>query len=319
MRKIVANSRMPESIITELEKEFYLIIPPGTDDFTDDEMLELVKDADAVLCLRLRKVMNEWIDNAERLKVIGNVAVGFDNIDVAYAMQKKVAVVNTPEMVREVTAELAVTLMLSMSRGIVRHHMELSKSLRCSTPFFLDKDMLVYGKTLGIIGCGRIGKAVAAKAQGLGMKTVYYDPFRLKPEDEKALGLTYMPFEELLASGDIISIHMPYTTETYHLMNEKTFALMKPSAYFINTARGPIVDEASLIRALKNKVISGAALDVYEFEPSVPMELAALENLIIVPHVGTLTLESRTAMVAEAVSGIRAVLCGEIPKNLVRI
>jgi glyoxylate reductase len=317
MHKIVANSRMPESIIKELEKEFNLISPPGTDDFTDAEMLGLVKDADAVLCLRLRKVMNEWIDNAARLKVIGNVAVGFDNIDVTYAAQKKVVVVNTPEMVREATAELAVTLMLSVSRGIVRHHTELSKSLRCFTPFFLDKDMLVYGKTLGIIGCGRIGKTVAHKAQGLGMKTMYYDPFRLKPEDEKALGLVYMPFEKLLVNGDIISIHMPYTTETYHLMNEKTFALMKPSAYFINTARGPIVDEASLIRALKNKVISGAALDVYEFEPSVSMELATLENVIIVPHVGTLTLESRTAMVAEAVSGIRAVLCGETPKNLV--
>ncbi len=318
MFTILTNSRMPEDIITELEREFRLISPPDDTDFTDDEMLALVKDADAILCLRVRKILPEWLDNAPRLKVIGNVAVGYDNIDVPYAKANNVAVVNTPKAVLEATAEHAIALLLSVARGIVRYHKELEQSLQCGVPFFFDRDMLIYGKTLGIIGCGRVGKAVAAKARGLGMKAVYYDPFRMKPQDEEALGLTYLPFDEVLRAGDVISIHMPYTKDTHHLIDAAAFSKMRKSAYFINTARGPIVDEAALVAALKNGAIRGAALDVFEFEPAVSPELARLDNVVIVPHVGTMLLEVRKDMVNEAISGIRAVINGEIPVNLVK-
>lgn len=318
MYKLLINSQMPEILKEEIAKEFELVIPQGDADFTDEEMLEHIKTADAMLCLKLRKVHNTWIDAAARLRVIGNVAVGTDNIDVAYAASKGVAVVNTPVAVREPTAELAISIMLAITRGIVRYHTDLKKSLRCGMPFFYDRDMSVYGKTLGIIGCGRIGKAVARKALGLGMRVVYFKTTRLTPEEEASLNLTYLPFEELLKTSDVVSLHLPLTPATRHMINDTTLALMKPGAYLINAARGPIVDEAALIRALNNKTIRGAALDVYEFEPVVSEEFAQMDNVVIVPHIGTTVLEARCDMAREALSGVREVLSGNTPSNIVK-
>lgn len=319
MYRLLINSQMPVSLTEEIGREFELIIPPGDADFTDEEMLEQAKTADAMLCLKLRKVHNAWIDAGTRLRVIGNAAVGTDNIDVAYAASKGIAVVNTPIAVQEPTAELAISIMLAITRGIARYHTTLKKTLRCGMPFFYDRDMSVCGKTLGIIGCGRIGKAVARKAQGLGMRVVYFNTHRLKAEDEAALNLTYLPFEELLKTSDVVSLHLPFTSQTHHLINESTLALMKPGAYLINAARGPIVDEAALIRALNNNAIRGAALDVYEFEPVVSEEFAQMDNVVIVPHIGTTVLEARCDMVREALSGIREVLNGNTPSNLVKL
>lgn len=319
MYRLLINSQIPVSLKEEFAKEFELIIPPGDADFTDDEMQELVKSADAMLCLKLRKVHNTWIDAGTRLRVIGNVAVGTDNINVAYAASKGIAVVNTPISVQEPTAELAISIMLAITRGIARYHTELKKTLRCGMPFFYDRDMSVYGKTLGIIGCGRIGKAVARKAQGLGMRVVYYKTNRLTQEEEAALNLTYLPFEELLKTSDVVSLHLPFTPASHHLINDRTLALMMPGAYLINAARGPIVDEAALIRALNNKTIRGAALDVYEFEPVVSEEFTQMDNVVIVPHIGTTVLEARCDMAREALSGIREVLNGNTPSNIVKL
>jgi glyoxylate reductase len=208
--------------------------------------------------------------------------------------------------------------MLCVARGLARYHHELTPSLGCSAPsWFHDADTMLYGKTLSVIGCGRVGKAVARKAQGLGMHIVYYDPYRLDKAREQALGLRFAPFEEALGAGDVVSIHMPYTPQTHHLINDAAFARMRPSAYFINTARGPIVEEAALVRALSDNRIRGAALDVFEREPAVSPELAALGNVVLTPHVGTMILETRLAMVREALFGIRAVLSGNKPTNLV--
>lgn len=319
MYKILTNSAMPESIREMVAREHLLIGPAaGEPDYDDDTMLRLIADADALLVLKVRKVKNEWLDAASRLKVVGCVSVGFDNVDVAYAAQKHIAVVHTPNAVREATAEMAIALMLSVTRGVTQYHNELKETLRCSVPhWFFDRGMMVYGKTLGIVGCGRVGKAVATRAQGLGMDVVYYDPFRMDLEQELALHLRYMELEDVLRHSDVVSIHMPYMPSTHHLMNDRTFALMKPTAYFLNTARGPIVEEAALARALKNGVIRGAALDVFEFEPEVTKELAEQDNVVMAPHVGTMLLEVRRDMVEESLSGIRAVLSGGHPVNLV--
>ena len=187
----------------------------------------------------------------------------------------------------------------------------------CKPDMFLDRDIFLYGKTIGIIGYGRIGQAVGRKAQGVGMKVMYYDPFRKTPEEEERLGATYGKFEEVLAKADVISCHMPYTKENHHIFNLETFKKMKPTAYFVNAARGPVMCEADLVTALKEKVIRGAATDVFEFEPGVSEELAKIENVVITPHIGSNVLEARKNMVHEALDGVDSILHGGFPVNVV--
>jgi glyoxylate reductase len=242
------------------------------------------------------------------LKVVANVAVGYNNIDVAAARERGVVVTNTPDVLTEASADLTWALILSITRRIV----EGDRLVRAggwkgwALDFMLGSDLR--GKQLGVIGFGRIGQAVAARASAFGMRVAYQSRKVVGPPDYQP-----MPYDRLMATSDVVTLHCPLTDETRHLIDQKSLARMKRSAYLVNTSRGPVVDESALVWALKNRIIAGAALDVYENEPHVHPDLARLENVVLAPHLGSATTETRTAMADLAVHNVIAVLTGNPP------
>jgi len=318
MYKLLITRTIPEECVAPLRSEFEIIMPDEAKAaFSDAEVLELVADADAMLTIATRGT-KEIMDAGKKLKAIGNLGVGYDNIDWKYATEKGIAVINTPTTVTEATAELAVSLMLAIARWIPQYDARLRRDGTWSFHTFFDSEATrIYGLKLGILGFGRIGKAFARKAKGLGMTLCYYDPFRATPEVEAEYGIEYMSFEDVLKVSDVITLHLPYMPETHHLMSTEQFKLMKPTAYFVNASRGPVVDEAALIEALKNGVIKGAGLDVFEYEPKISPELLTLPNVVMTPHVGTYSRAVRVDMGHEVLTGIKAVINGEKPYNCI--
>ena len=248
----------------------------------------------------------EVLEAGHDLKIVANVAVGLNNVDLVAARERGVIVTNTPGVLSEATANLTWSLILGITRRIV----EGDRLVRAggwkgwSFEFMLGTDLR--GKQLGIVGMGSIGRAVASRARTFGMRVVYTSRSPKVVEGAEA-----MPFDRLLATSDVVTLHCPLTPETTHLIDQTALARMKRSAYLINAARGPVVDSAALVWALKNRMISGAALDVYDDEPNVPPELLTLENVVLVPHLGSATTETRTAMADLAVRNVIAVLSGE--------
>ena len=305
MKKILISEWVPEECLKPYEGEFEFTVPSAEKHaFTYEEAYNMVEDYDGYFILD-NDGDQKIIDKAKNLKVIANFGVGYDNIDWKYATQ-----------VTEATAEHAATLIVAAMRGVARYDKEVRAGI-WKSPNFSDCDTQVEGATLGILGFGRIGKRVCRKAQGFGMNVIYYDKFRAKPEVEEEFGVTYMEFDEVLKNADCISLHMPYIPENHHLFNAETFKKMKPTAYFVNCARGKIVDEQSLADALKNHVIKGAALDVFEDEPNVNPDLLNLDNVTLTPHIASLTMKARLGMCREALAGITGVLKGEKPYNVV--
>jgi glyoxylate reductase len=248
----------------------------------------------------------EVLEAGSDLKVVANVAVGLNNVDLAAARERGVVVTNTPGVLSEATADLTWSLILGITRRIV----EGDRLVRAggwkgwSFEFMLGTDLR--GKQIGIVGMGSIGRAVAARAQVFGMRVAYTS------RSPKAVeGAEAMPLDRLLATSDVVTLHCPLTPETKHLIDQTALARMKRSAYLINAARGPVVDAAALVWALRNRMISGAALDVYDDEPNVPPELLTLENVVLVPHLGSATTETRTAMADLAVRNVIAVVAGQ--------
>jgi len=246
------------------------------------------------------------MDAGRDLKVISNVAVGYNNIDVPAARARRIIVTNTPDVVTEATADLAWALIMDITRRVSEGDRLVRRGGWKGWAFDFMLGTGLRGKQLGIIGYGRIGRAVAARAEAFGM-TVAYSSASAAP------GSDAIQIDRLLATSDVVTLHCPLTPETTHLINQASLARMKRSAYLINTSRGPVVDEAALAWALKNRMISGAALDVYEDEPNVHPELLMLENVVLVPHVGSATTETRTAMADLAVRNTIAVLAGQGP------
>ena len=316
MKKILLSRGIPGLCLEPFKGKVDITMPKEGELMPDEEVMRLIPGYDAYFCIN-KRVTKEVIDAGVKLKAVANFGVGYDNIDWKYATEKNVFVVNTPQAVLQPTAEFTVALIMSIARGVLQYDRALHSEGRCSSELFFNRDMLLFGKTLGILGFGRIGRAVGQKCQGLGMNVVYYDPFRLPEDKEKELGVTYMPMEDVIKSADVLSLHMPYTPENRHLINCKTFEMMKPTSYFVNAARGPIVNEADLAKALKEKVIRGAAVDVYEKEPEVNPELFNLENIIITPHVASCVFESRVNMAQEALNGLTGILEGGRPYNVV--
>ncbi|TKH17632.1 hydroxyacid dehydrogenase [Bacillus wiedmannii] len=277
-----------------------------------DELTDRVKDKDALLSLLSTKVTKEVIDAAPNLKIVANYGAGYDNIDYSYAGEKGIAVTNTPKVSTEATAELTFALLLAAARRIPEG------DTLCRTTgfngwaplFFLGRE--VHGKTIGIIGLGEIGKAVAKRAKAFGMNVLYTGPNR-KPEAESELEATYVTLEELLQTADFITINCAYNPKLHHMIDDEKFKMMKKTAYIVNASRGPIMNEAALAHALKTNEIEGAALDVFEFEPKITEELKGLKNVVLAPHVGNATFETRDAMAEMAVRNILAVLKGEEP------
>ena len=313
MKKILISYPIPEECIEKYKKAFDITLPDHP--LSYEEVSGMIADYDAYFVVG-NKADKNILDKGVKLKAVANFGVGYDNIDWKYATEKKIAVVNTPTQVTDATAEHTVALMVDVMRSIARYDRELREG-KWYAPMFTDRNTELTGRTLGIIGFGRIGKSVAKKAQGLGMNVIYYDMYRCGEQAEKELDVTYMEFEDVLKNSDCISLHMPYLPENYHLFNMEVFKKMKPDAYLINCARGPIVNEKELAEALRTGVIKGAGLDVFEEEPKVSEELKTLENVTLTPHVASATMKARMGMAEEALSGIAGVLNGEKPVNVV--
>ena len=251
------------------------------------------------------------------LKMVANMAVGFNNIDVDAATRLGIAVSNTPGVLSDTTADLAFALLMATARRIpeAERYLRAGKYTGWGPLLFCGAE--VHHSTLGLIGAGRIGKIVAKRASGFEMKALYYDVYRMSPEDEATYQLTYMPMDDVLKQADFVSIHTPYMPSTHHLIGEREFGFMKPSAILINTARGPIVDEKALVKALQSGTIAGAGLDVFENEPAVEPELITMENVVILPHIASASLKTRTLMATMASDNIVAHFHGERPPNIV--
>ncbi len=280
-----------------------------------EEVLRRVKDKEALVCLLTEKVNEELLQAAPKLKIAANVAVGFDNIDVAACTKRGVVATNTPGVLDETTADFAWTLLMAMARRLL----EGDALARSGNWKGWDLDQLVgtdvWGKTLGIVGFGRIGKAMARRASGFQMKVIYTDAVRAAPNVEKELGVEFREMNALLAESDFISVHTPLLPETRGLFNARKFERMKRTAFLINTSRGPVVNEGDLVAALESGQIGGAALDVFEKEPAIHPGLRRA-NVVLAPHIASASLETRTKMACMAAENVVALLQGRRPANI---
>ncbi len=283
---------------------------------TKEEIIEGVRDANALISLLSDAIDREVMDSAPKLKVIGNYAVGYNNIDVDYAKKRGIVVVNTPGVLTETTADLAFALILAAARRVVEgdRFMRDGRFRGWEPMLLLGKE--VYGATLGIVGAGRIGQAVARRAKGFNMRILYYSRTR-KPDFEKEIGAEYRDLDDLLRESDIITLHVPLTPETRHLIGEREFAMMKDGAILVNTARGEVVDEDAMIRALKSGKLFSAGLDVFYGEPQVNPELFKLKNVVLTPHIGSATEKTRRRMAEMVCRDVVRVLRGEEPEHRV--
>ncbi|MDI3535000.1 MAG: glyoxylate reductase [Thermosediminibacterales bacterium] len=282
-----------------------------------DVLLKEVEQVDGLVSLLTEKIDEELFSVAKNLKVVSNYAVGFDNIDLKAATNRGIYITNTPGVLTETTADLAFALLMAVARRIVEadKFVKEGKWKTWGPELLLGQD--IYGSTLGLIGLGRIGLAMARRGKGFDMNVCYYDVFR-REELEAEYGIKYMEMEQLLRSSDFVSIHVPLTEDTRHLINEKTLSMMKKNAILINTARGPIVDEKALYDALKNGKIAGAGLDVTDPEPiKMDNPLLKLNNVVILPHIASASVATRTKMAEMVAENMIAGLKGEVPPNLV--
>ncbi|MDY0219254.1 MAG: D-glycerate dehydrogenase [Candidatus Cloacimonas acidaminovorans] len=303
--------RIPEPAIKRLEEKFTLKINPYNRALTHQELIEGVKDAEALICLLTDNIDKEVISAAPKLKVISSYAVGYNNIEVEYATQLGIAVCNTPGVLTETTADLTWALILATCRRISESERFLRKGNFKGWEPMLMLGLDVYGKTLGIIGMGRIGQAVAKRATGFAMRIIYYNDVSVS--NTLPFETTETDLQTLLKEADIITLHLPLTKETFHLIGKEEFALMKENAVLINTSRGAVIDEKELIKALSEKRIFSAGLDVYENEPDIPQELLALENVVLLPHIGSASIETRTKMALLAAENAIAIIEGRKP------
>jgi len=315
-KKILVNNILPKNGLAELYNYFDVIVPKETR-FTKEEVIELIPDCHGFLSAAFR-VNKEIIDAGTKLEIISNFGAGFDNVDVKYAAEKGIMVTNIPDTVTQSTAELTLGLVISLLRRVIEGDRRLRAKDRQAwggpTHFLGDG---LNDKTLGIVGMGRIGLRTAKLAQDFGMKVVYQKRTPYSPEEEAELNIKYMSLDELLQNADVVSIHCPLTPDTHHLINEERLKTMKPSAYLVNTARGPVVDEKALLEALKAGEIKGAALDVFEFEPKVAEGLLSLNNIVLTPHIGSSTLETRTDMTRECAKHLIDYFNGKTPTHVV--
>ena len=257
------------------------------------------------------------IDKGQNLKLIANYGAGFNNIDVGHAARKKIWVTNTPGVLHETTADLTWAMILGAARNIIPadHFTRENKFKGWSANMYLGGD--VFGKTLGVIGLGEIGSAVARRAAGFNMKVLYFNRNRIPEATEKVLNAEFVTLEDLLQKSDFVTVHTPLTDQTKNMIGRKQFLMMKPTAYFIHTARGKVVDDQALVKALKERVIAGAALDVYENEPALTEGMTKLENLMLLPHIGSATHKTRNIMADLVADNVLDVLQGKPPRCLV--
>ncbi len=315
--KIYITRMLPRAGLDLLAEEYEVEVNPHDRVATREELAAGIKGKDALLSLLTDTVDAEVMDAEPRLKVIANYAVGFNNIDVAAATERGILVTNTPGVLTETTADLAFALLMACARRVVEADgfMRAGKYEGWGPMLFLGRD--IHGKTLGIVGFGRIGQAMAQRGAGFNMKILYHDAIRAPEELEKAYNAEYRELPDLLRESDFVSLHVPLAESTHHLISDAQLELMKTTAILINTSRGPVIDERALVRALAEGLISGAGLDVFEREPEFEPGLAKLANVVIVPHIASASVETRTRMATMAAENACAVMRGEMPPNIV--
>ena len=311
---VVVTRRLPEPVHQALAREFDARLNPEDRPLTVDGLREAFRSADALLTTVTDKVTDEVLaTEPRRAKLVANFGVGFNNIDVEAAKARGIAVSNTPDVLTDATADLAMTLLLMTARraGEGERHLRGGHWTGWRPTHLLGTH--VTGKTLGLIGMGRIARAVAQRAHhGFGMKVIFHDPFPPAPDVAKALGAEPRnSLEEVLQEAHFVSLHCPATPETRHLMNRERLALMRPEAFLINSARGDVVDETALVEALQARRLAGAGLDVYEKEPQVTPALLAMENVVLLPHLGSATQETRVAMGLRALENLQLFFSGK--------
>ncbi len=319
MTRVCLTRHLPEPIMRRMGELFELVIPK-TDarPLTAAELKALAHDAEVLVPSLNDAITAEVMDAIPGLKLIANFGAGVDHIDLAHAALKNIVVSNTPSVLTEDTADVAFALILAVPRRLSEAAQEIrNQSWTGWSPMHL-LGHRVHGKAIGIVGMGRIGQAVARRAKGFGLAVHYHQRTQLHESVEKKFGATYhSSLASLLKQADIVSIHCPHTLETHHLFGPEQFAFMKPTAYLINTARGAIVSEPALIHALSSGIIAGAGLDVYEHAPRISAELRALPNTVLLPHVSSATIESRTEMGEKVLINIRSFIDGNTPPDVV--
>jgi glyoxylate reductase len=314
MSRVVVTGRVPEAALEKLRAEHEVDAWSGPESIGREELLRRVAGADAVVSLLTERIDAELLDAAgPQLKVVANVAVGYDNIDVPACTERGIVAANTPGVLTEATADIALGLILMATRRLGEGERLIRSGQAWKWGMFFLLGSGLQGKTLGVVGMGGIGQATARRAKAFGMEIVYQSRSEIDPGIAAELGARRVELDELLAVSDVVSLHCPYGPATHHLIGAEQLASMKSSAYLVNTARGPIVDEAALAAALREGQIAGAGLDVFENEPSVHPGLLELENVVLVPHLGSATVETRTAMAMLAADNALSVLSGERP------
>ena len=308
MPNILVTRKLPSAVLSKLEASGTVDLYKGDAAIDPSELRKRVADKDALVCLLTDAIDKQLIDAASKLRIIANVAVGYNNIDIPYARSKGIVVTHTPDVLTESVADFTWSLILAITRRLSEGERLVRRGewKGWALDFMLGTELK--GKQLGLVGVGRIGRAVAARAPAFGMRVVYTEPRDIDlPNSEN------MSLDRLLNTSDVVSLHVPLLPETRHLIDKKALTRMKRSAYLINTARGPVVDEEALAWALQQHLLAGAALDVFENEPAVHPDLLKLENVLLVPHLASATTETRTAMADLAAENVRAVLEGRPP------
>ncbi|MFG0261737.1 MAG: 2-hydroxyacid dehydrogenase [Novipirellula sp. JB048] len=314
---IFLSRELPPSSMARLRAQCRLTMNPEDRALSKQELIAGIQGVDGLLCQLTDIIDDDVLAANPKLKVVSNFAVGFNNIDLASASRRKIAVTNTPGVLTDSTADMAWALMFAVARRVV----EGDRFVRAGhwkgwAPLqYLGQD--ISGSTLGLVGLGRIGRAMIPRAKGFGMKVLYWNRTRMSADEERELGVTYAELDELLAHSDFVSLHVALSEATRYLIDRPQLEKMKPTAYLINTARGPVVNEKALVSALRAQQIAGAGLDVFENEPQLEPELYELENAVLVPHLGSATIATRSKMGELAVTNCLAGSAGKRPPNLV--
>jgi glyoxylate reductase len=317
--RVLVTNRIPAAVLQRLESDLEIDYHTEKDALSRDQLLDRVRDKHGLLCVVTDTIDARIIKAGSQLRVIANIAVGYDNIDIATAKKHGIVVTNTPEVLTESVAELTWGLILNVTRRVVEGDQLIQSGVWKGWALDFMLGMELFGKQLGVVGSGRIGRAVAARASVFGMKVVFAarkgsnDTTDRSQLTKSLKESSVRPLDRLLATSDVVSLHVPMTSDTHHLIDREALVNMKPSAYLINTSRGPVVDEDALVLALREGLIAGAALDVYEREPMVNSGLLGLSNVILSPHLGSATHETRTAMADLAARNLMEVLSGNSP------
>ncbi|MCE5177735.1 MAG: NAD(P)-binding domain-containing protein [Porphyromonadaceae bacterium] len=317
MKKVLIAYRLKPEGLRVLEGKYAVTLPTEKSSFSREEVLAMIPDFEVLVPNFSFYTDQEIMEHGSKLELISNWGVGFNNIDVDYATQKGIAVTNIPDSTREPTAEFAFGLLLAAGRRISYYDRKLRSPEGVSWGIYAEAGLSIYGKTLGIIGMGRIGQSLARRAVASGMEIIYHNRNRLSREIEKNYNATYVSLDNLLSTADYVSLNAPSTKDTRHMIGERELDIMKPTAVFINTARGEMVDERALADALRNNKIWAAALDVFENEPHILPELLTLDNVILAPHAGTKTVEARLNMSIEMARNIVGFYEGTFPVSRV--